>query len=79
MPKVLVSEADLTKKLNKALEAEGRGDLHLGPVGKKRKRGLTGENWWVNVVTNASPDGRRAAEDIIHDHQERYSVDWGGF
>ena len=77
MPRVLVSGNDLTKKLKRALEAEGRGDVDLGPVGKMRKTGLAGENWWVSVAKNVSTDCRRAAEGIIHKHQERYSVDWG--
>ncbi len=77
MPKVLVSGDYLTKKLQSAIEAEGRGDVDLGPVGRMRKKGQAGENWWVNVAKNASPDCRRAAEDIIHKHRERYSVDWG--
>lgn len=78
MPKVLVSGDYLAKKLKSALEAEGRGDVHLGPVGKRRRRGPAGRNWWVDVDTGASPESRRAAEDIIHEHQERYSVDWEG-
>ncbi len=78
MPKVLVSVDNLTKKLKSALEAEERGEVHLGPVGRMRKRGLARENWWVDISQNASPEARRAAEDIIHEHQERYSVDWGG-
>ena len=77
MPRLLVTGHDLKKKLTSALEAEGRGDVDLGPVGRMRKIGLAGENWWVNVIKNASPDCRRAAEEIIHRHQTRYSVDWG--
>ena len=75
MPREFVSEDDLTKKLKKSLEAKGLGDVGLGPVRKMIEAGLSGENWWVNVIKSPSPILRRDAEDLITRHQEQDSVE----
>ncbi len=75
MPREFVSEDDLRKKLKKSLEAEGLGDVGLGPVRKMIETGLSGENWWVNVIKSPSPNLTRDAEDLITRHQQRDSVE----
>ena len=75
VPREFVSKDDLTKKLKKSLEAEGLGDVGLGPVRKMIEIGLSGENWWVNVIKSSSPNLRRDAEDVISRHQKGHSVE----
>ena len=75
MPREFVSKDDLTKKLKKSLEAEGLGDVDLGPVREMGEIGLAGENWWVNVINSPSPGLTREAEDVISRHQKRHGVE----
>ena len=75
MPREFVSRDDLSKRLKESLEAEGLGDVGLGPVRKMTEIGLFGENWWVNVIKSPSPDLWRDAEDVIHRYQKRHSLE----
>ena len=75
MPREFVSKDDLAKKLKGSLEAEGLGHVGLGPVRTMIEIGLSGENWWVNVIKSLSANLRRDAEDLITRHQKRHSVE----
>ena len=75
MPREFVSKDELTKKLKGFLEVEGLGDVGLGPVRTMIEKGLSGENWWANVIKSPSPNLTREAEDLIARHQKRDSVE----
>ncbi len=75
MPREFVSKDELTKKLKGSLEVEGLGDVGLGPVRTMIEKGLSGENWWANVIKSPSPNLTREAEDLIARHQKRDSVE----